>query len=83
MPWIGIGNILRHEYHRIADDVVWAVVTEYVAPLRNAVEAIHRSVASENRGPHQRTVPNVAPCHCPVALAVRRSDKVLVATRGG
>ncbi|MGG2475869.1 HepT-like ribonuclease domain-containing protein, partial [Rhizobium sp. BR5] len=33
-PWKqirGIGNILRHEYHKIADDVVWAVVTEHVA----------------------------------------------------
>ncbi|MFF2319591.1 DUF86 domain-containing protein [Agrobacterium sp. NPDC058088] len=51
VPWKqirGIGNILRHEYHKIADDVVWAVVTEHVAPLRNAVEAIHRSVKSEN-----------------------------------
>ncbi|MGV2067003.1 HepT-like ribonuclease domain-containing protein [Agrobacterium sp. 22-226-1] len=51
VPWKqirGIGNILRHEYHKIADDVVWAVVTEHVVPLKIAVEAIQRSVESEN-----------------------------------
>lgn len=47
VPWKqirGIGNILRHEYHRIADDVIWAVVTENVAPLKTAVEAIRLSL---------------------------------------
>lgn len=51
IPWKqirGIGNILRHEYHKIADDVVWAVVTEHVPSLKIAVEAIQRSVESEN-----------------------------------
>ena len=51
VPWKqirGIGNILRHEYHKIADDVVWAVVNEHVPPLKIAVEAIQRSVESEN-----------------------------------
>ena len=31
VPWKkirGIGNVLRHEYHKIADDVIWAVVVE-------------------------------------------------------
>jgi len=44
---IGIGNILRHEYHKIADDVIWAVVTGHVAPLRIAVETIHKSRKSK------------------------------------
>lgn len=51
IPWkqiFGIGNILRHEYHKIADDVVWAVVTEHIAPLKIAVQAIQRSVGPEN-----------------------------------
>ena len=51
VPWKqirGIGNILRHEYHKIANDVVWAVVTEHVPPLKIAVEAIQRSVESDN-----------------------------------
>jgi len=40
----GIGNILRHEYHRIADEIVWAVVAENLAPLKAAVLAISRAV---------------------------------------
>jgi len=31
IPWIkvsGIGNILRHEYHRVAPDVLWKVALE-------------------------------------------------------
>ena len=47
MPWkqiCGIGNILRHEYHQIADDVIWAVVTENIAPLRIAIESIRLSL---------------------------------------
>ncbi|RAL94720.1 HepT-like ribonuclease domain-containing protein [Agrobacterium sp. MS2] len=51
VPWKqvrGIGNILRHEYHKIADDIVWAVVTDYVAPLKTAVETIRRSIESKN-----------------------------------
>jgi uncharacterized protein with HEPN domain len=40
----GIGNILRHEYHKIADDVIWAVISNDITPLRAAVEAIRRQV---------------------------------------
>ncbi|WP_320196993.1 HepT-like ribonuclease domain-containing protein [Agrobacterium rosae] len=43
VPWKqirGVGNVLRHEYHKVADDVVWAVVTEHIAPLKNAVQSI-------------------------------------------
>ena len=46
VPWKqirGIGNILRHEYHKIADDVIWAVITENIAPLRAAIETIRQS----------------------------------------
>lgn len=37
IPWPKIkamGNILRHEYHRIADQVIWAVVTDHLPDLR-------------------------------------------------
>lgn len=44
----GIGNILRHEYHKIADDVIWAVVTQHVGPLKIAVLAIQNSVENDN-----------------------------------
>ncbi len=50
VPWKqirGIGNILRHEYHKIADDVIWVVVTENIAPLRTAIHNIQRSVGNE------------------------------------
>lgn len=43
IPWdqiVGIGNVLRHEYHRISDKVVWNVVVVHLPPLRAAVEAI-------------------------------------------
>ena len=43
IPWKqirGIGNVLRHEYHKIADPIVWAVVTENLPPLRKAIERL-------------------------------------------
>ena len=36
IPWKqirGIGNILRHEYHRLADSIVWSVVTDHLPQL--------------------------------------------------
>lgn len=50
VPWKqirGIGNILRHEYHKIADEVIWAVVTEHLAPLEVAVLALRQVVGDE------------------------------------
>jgi uncharacterized protein with HEPN domain len=32
-----MGNILRHEYHRIADDVIWDVIEHDLPPLKAAV----------------------------------------------
>jgi len=43
IPWaqiMGIGNVLRHEYHRVSDTVVWNVVQDHLQPLKAAVEAI-------------------------------------------
>jgi uncharacterized protein with HEPN domain len=48
VPWKqvrGIGNLLRHEYHRIADDLIWAVVTNNLSPLREAIEALQHDLA--------------------------------------
>jgi uncharacterized protein with HEPN domain len=50
IPWPvvkGIGNVLRHEYHKIADKVVWAVVTDDLPPLKAAVEAIRDVLREE------------------------------------
>ena len=38
IPWskvAGIGNVLRHEYERVAHDVLWRVVRDDLAPLEN------------------------------------------------
>lgn len=39
IPWrkvAGIGNILRHEYQRIAPDVLWGLIEEDLPPLELA-----------------------------------------------
>jgi uncharacterized protein with HEPN domain len=39
IPWskvAGIGNVLRHEYERVAHDVLWRVVCDDLPPLENA-----------------------------------------------
>ena len=51
IPWKqvrGIGNILRHEYHKTSDPVVWAVVTDSLPPLRLAIQRIQDSL--DDRG---------------------------------
>ena len=38
IPWskvAGIGNVLRHEYERVAYDVLWRVVHDDLPPLEN------------------------------------------------
>ena len=47
IPWDqvkGIGSVLRHEYHRISDKVIWAVAIERLPPLKAAVEAMLASL---------------------------------------
>jgi uncharacterized protein with HEPN domain len=49
-PWKqirGIGNVLRHEYHKIADDVVWVVVVENIGLLRTAIDRISQAVGDD------------------------------------
>ena len=48
VPWreIGaMGNVLRHEYHKVADAIVWRVVTDELPRLRAAIEALKRDPA--------------------------------------
>jgi uncharacterized protein with HEPN domain len=50
VPWKkirGIGNVLRHEYHKIADDVIWAVVVENIAPLKAGIDSISQNMPKE------------------------------------
>lgn len=52
IPWPqvrGIGNLLRHEYHRIADRLIWSVVTDSLPPLRIAVEAMWNALPQGER----------------------------------
>lgn len=49
IPWKqirGIGNVLRHEYHNIADPIVWAVVTDNLPALRQAIVRIMAAVTA-------------------------------------
>jgi uncharacterized protein with HEPN domain len=51
IPWPlvkGIGNILRHEYHRIAPKVIWTVVTQHLEPLRIAANLMQQSLSKTN-----------------------------------
>jgi len=36
----GMGNILRHEYHRISDKLIWSVVEDGLSPLKTAIISI-------------------------------------------
>ena len=51
IPWPRVaatGNVLRHEYERIAYDVLWRVVTDDLPPLENACrEELARAKAVE------------------------------------
>jgi len=50
IPWAqitAIGNVLRHEYHRVSDTIVWNVVIEHLPPLKAAVEAIDRDLKED------------------------------------
>jgi uncharacterized protein with HEPN domain len=47
IPWEqvkGIGSVLRHEYHRISDRIIWAVAVERLPPLKAAIKAIEASL---------------------------------------
>lgn len=47
IPWRsirGMGNILRHEYHRIADDVIWNVAAHDLPVLKTALLALRASI---------------------------------------
>jgi uncharacterized protein with HEPN domain len=49
IPWKqirGIGNVLRHEYHKTSDAIVWAVVTENLPPLRQAIQRISEAAVA-------------------------------------
>lgn len=36
----GIGSVLRHEYHRVSDEIIWGAVKKKLPPLRKVIENI-------------------------------------------
>jgi uncharacterized protein with HEPN domain len=51
IPWAqitGIGNVLRHEYHRVSDTLIWNVVQEYLPPLKAAIAAIEAELKKQS-----------------------------------
>lgn len=42
----GIGNVFRHEYHKISEPIVWIVIKDELPPLRQAIQRIRQAVAS-------------------------------------
>ena len=42
-----VGNVLRHEYHRISDDIVWKMVTGDLVVLGRAMDAIRAVVEAK------------------------------------
>jgi uncharacterized protein with HEPN domain len=46
-PVKGIGSVLRHEYHRISDKVIWTVAAERLPALRIAIEAMKDSLKDQ------------------------------------
>jgi len=41
--------VLRHEYHEIQDEVIWAVVERWLPPLDRAVAALIEHVEGAGR----------------------------------
>ena len=57
IPWskvAGIGNILRHEYERIAPDILWNVVQNDLAPLERACRTELARAAPRQRPPAKK-----------------------------
>jgi uncharacterized protein with HEPN domain len=43
VPWreiASIGNVLRHAYHRVDDEVIYVIVTRQLGPLETAVRRL-------------------------------------------
>lgn len=46
----GMGNILRHSYHRVDDSIVWGTVKEDLPDLRAIVQRLLRALPAEQCG---------------------------------
>lgn len=48
---IGIGNILRHEYESVSDEIIWNIVKNHLAPLKHAIQRIEASIPTDEDKP--------------------------------
>ena len=49
----GIGNILRHEYHKVMPDMLWQTCRGSLPPLEKALKSIQRGI-KKDRAPTKR-----------------------------
>jgi uncharacterized protein with HEPN domain len=49
----GIGNVLRHHYHRVEPGLLWQTRSRSLPPLKQAVAAIGHDLGRKS-GPHDR-----------------------------
>jgi uncharacterized protein with HEPN domain len=47
----GMGDVLRHAYHRVNDRLIWDTVTTELPPLKQCVESVLRD-GNESVNPH-------------------------------
>jgi uncharacterized protein with HEPN domain len=50
IPWreiMGIGNVLRHEYESVSDEIIWNVVHNHLPKLRKAIKAIDAALPED------------------------------------
>ena len=48
IPWRQVadfGNVLRHTYFAVNPDIVWSIVTEHLAPLRDAMTFLRNNLS--------------------------------------
>jgi uncharacterized protein with HEPN domain len=51
--WRGVadfGNVLRHDYPKVSNRLVWEIVTDDLPPLKEAIDRMPRDLERENRG---------------------------------
>ena len=52
VPWrkiAGIGNVLRHDYDRVDNAVLWHAATVELQALKTAVEAVRREIEAQEQ----------------------------------
>jgi uncharacterized protein with HEPN domain len=48
-----VGNILRHEYHKVMPEILWEMCRGSLSPLKEALKSIQRELRKD-RGPTPR-----------------------------